>query len=111
MASWKAEVAAMPGALANPDMDVLYDVTVKECSDTQDQMTLALTLANANPNLMRADMKYVCPGRAHMVDDGLMQIQQNDSDIAQICRTPPNLRTEKQAQLIGAMGPGACQGR
>lgn len=109
MASWRAEVAAMPGALANPDMDTLYSVTVKECNDTQDEMTLMLTLAGADPNLIRTAMKYVCPGRVHMVDDGLVQIQQNDNEVAQICRTPPSMRTEKQAELIGGIGPGACQ--
>jgi hypothetical protein len=40
-------------------MDTLYDVTVKDCNDTQDQMTLGLTLAGANPNLIRTDMNYV----------------------------------------------------
>ncbi len=109
MAGWRAQVAAMPGALANPDMDTLYDVTVKECNDTQDQMTLELTLAGADPNLIRTNMKYVCPGKAHMVDDGLLKIQQNNSEFGQACRTPPSMRTENQAQLIEGMGPGACQ--
>jgi hypothetical protein len=111
IARWKTEVAAMSGASANPDMDTLYDVTVKDCNDTQDQMTLGLTLAGVNPNLIRTDMNYVCPGRAHMVDDGLLKIQQNDSELSQICRTPPSMRTEQQAELIGAIGPGACQGQ
>lgn len=39
------------------------------------------------------------------------RFSQNDSEFTQICRTPPSMRAEKQAELIEAMGPGACQGR
>jgi hypothetical protein len=110
IASWRAEVAAMPGSSSHPDMDTLYDVAVKNCNAPQDQITTMLTLSGANPTLLRSGMRYVCPARAHMIDDGLTQIQKNDDELTQACRTPPNLRTESQSQLIEAMGTGACTG-
>jgi hypothetical protein len=110
IASWRAEVAAMPGSSSHPDMDTLYDVAVKNCNAPQDQITSMLTLSGANPTLLRSGMRYVCPGRAHMIDDGLTQIQKNDTELTQACRTQPNLRTENQSQLIEAIGPGACTG-
>ena len=98
VAAWKAEVAAMPGNLANPDMDGLNKVTLGQCNGQRD-MTTMMTMTGADANLSRTDMKYVCPTRAHMVDVALTQIQQNSVDLAQACKTQKSLRTVQQQEL------------
>ena len=98
-ATWKSAVVAIPGIRANPDMDALYDATVKECNDTQQDLNLEMTLSGTNSVLDRTDMTYVCPSRAHMVDDALTSMQKDAGDVAQACGIPKNLRTDYQQQL------------
>lgn len=105
MTAWKSEVAAQPGALANPDMDSLYEVMATHfCKLDVDQMALNMTLSDADPAGTRTSMNYVCPSRAHLVDEALTQLQETSDSFEQACRTPKNLRTQKQQQALEAQG-------
>lgn len=112
MAAWRAEVVAQPGALADPDMDALYDAAVGFCGMSVERMTVELSYPPANPDYIRQDMSYVCPTRAHIVDDALRQGRRATGSMDQACATPPARRTPQQQQAVDALGgEAACAAR
>lgn len=95
------------GMAYGTDMNRLYQLTVEDCNNTPEQMQKFLALAindRGAPEITRVGMRYVCPGRVHMVDDALTELQRSRSEIRAACATPPNLRTSKQQELIDAVG-------
>jgi hypothetical protein len=102
--AWRDALVATGEVRADPDLDALEKVTRDQCNDDVDELALGLTLVGAQPNVVRINMKYVCPNKAGNVDKALKSIQGATSNVDEACDTPPNLRTEEQSQLAEAMG-------
>ena len=101
MSAWRAELVT---AGATPDMDKMYDVTVKDCEAKVDDLAFRFTLVGARPDLQRISMKYVCPGRAGRVDEALRQMQDATKTVREACALPPSARTEQQQLMAEADG-------
>lgn len=108
MQSWKDELTKFPDVIASPDMDHLYTLTAEQCDYSIDRLALQLTMAGANPDIIRLGFKYVCPQRILHVNQALAKNERTKDEFATICRTPPEQRTEDQKLLIDTAGPGAC---
>lgn len=108
-AAWEAELrsAIGPGAAPNINMRTFYDLTVKDCDATVDQLALKFTLTGAHPDWTRINMSYVCPSRAHKVGEALAENRETEEEFNRICNTPRELRTPDEEQLVEAAG--TCQ--
>lgn len=104
--AWAHDLQETGHVRANPDLETLYNVARKDCTADDDNfgLTLRLTMTGATPDVDRIDMRYVCPSKAHLVDDALRQIQQNASDMDEACALPESMRTERQQNMVEAVG-------
>lgn len=115
MAAWRSELIGQYHAQSEIDMDRMYELTVKGCNTSLEDWTLQLAYeadhpSSVTPDLHRANMERVCPGRAHVIIDALQQNQDRGHDVERICSMSPGARTEQQQLFLDAIGPRACGG-
>lgn len=102
--AWAAALAELGEVRADPDLKELYDLTVEDCAKTAEDLELGLTLSGARPDLMRVNMKYVCPDKAHVIDEALENIQDRAVRFDEACQTSKEMRTEEQQNMVEAVG-------
>ena len=110
-AAWTRDLVATGGVRAHPDLSGLYNIAKGDCTARDDSgLELRLTLIGAQPDVDRINMKYVCPSKAHLVDDALRSVQDSMSDFDDACALPANMRTQEQEDMVEAVedNPGDC---
>lgn len=103
--AWRVDLAAAGEVRSEPDMETLEELTRSDCAAEVDDLALQLSLAGARADLMRINMRYVCPAEAGKVDEALEELQSSVSRYEDACATPKNRRTEDQQMMIDAVGP------
>lgn len=102
--AWTAALVGLGEVRSDPDLKELYDLTVEDCAQDAEDLELGLTLSGARPDIMRVNMKYVCPDKAHVVDEALKNIQDRTVRFDEACQTPESMRTEEQQNMVEAVG-------
>lgn len=102
------ELIAKHGVQTGINMDKWYDLTVKDCERTPDEWDMFIAIGQDqgtdNHVISRTSMEYVCPGRAHEVDDSLLRGQERNAKFTQACRIPASMRTIEQQELAAGVG-------
>jgi len=101
--AWRVDLVQLDGTTTEPDLDTLERVTRDMCDDTISDLALGLSLEGARPDVIRINMRYVCPDRVGNVDKALEQIQDASSNVDEACALPESQRTEEQSMLAEAM--------
>lgn len=108
MGAWRQELITRFDAIPNIDMDRLYELTAEDCDTSADEIGMRLAIAidrgGPSPDFYRVNLRRVCPGREHVIDDELLKMQETDKKIREACRAPARLRTAEQqtwAELEG----------
>lgn len=110
-AAWTEDLQATGRVRATPDLEALYDLAKKDCAaEDPSDLAMGLTLVGAMPDVDRINMQYICPSKAHLIDDALSSIQDASSSFEEACALAPNLRTEEQQDMVEAVevNPSDC---
>ena len=105
----RTELIEQHGAQTAINMDQWYDMVVENCNDDLSEWRTAIALSidqglSSLNDLWRTSMKYICPSRAHLVDDAIAEIQESNREANLACTLPRNMRTSQQQSLAEALG-------